>query len=118
MKMTQKLMLTLGLFLQVSSFISASDDNRWSNAIEAFGGVDKIKPKSMPLENARKISIKAGDTPEAQAIGLYVSDKMTKSRFPKASGNVVAALQNYAQQHEVANISMMRMDFNNNNNNN
>jgi len=111
MNATKKLMLVVSLFLQISNNVFASDNNLWNNAITAFGGVNKIKPKSMPLEQAVKIAKQAGNTPEAQAVGLYVADKMTKSRFPKAAGNVIAALQAVQQAVPVSKQSDDIMDM-------
>ncbi len=81
MNITKKLMLAAGLVFQLSGSLHADE---WSEAVNVFGGVGKIKPQSMTYAQAKAKAAQAGNTKEAQAIAAYVSresNSITKKAF-------------------------------------
>ena len=86
MNITKKLMIAAGLFVQLSNLHAG--DAEWLTAFNAFGGADKVKARSMDAGDARAKAKKAGNTPEMQAVGLYVSkmqNMITKGMFPQGA---------------------------------
>jgi hypothetical protein len=85
MNTTKKLLLTAGIFFQMSAVLFA---DAWSNAFDAFGGVEYVYSHrgSLPYSQCQKKAASLGNTPEALAVGMFMSEGTDAVLVPRFKG--------------------------------